>query len=109
MLWTLIKQVRQFLLAEYAPDGFNNGINDGIAAGQTVMHLHIHLIPRYGGDTEDPRGGAYAGLFLKKHRTGIDDATLISATGWSAGGDVVVFWSSRHGIRGRYAGLPNCV
>ena len=39
------------------PDGFNIGINDGTAAGQTVMHLHIHLIPRYSGDTEDPRGG----------------------------------------------------
>jgi diadenosine tetraphosphate (Ap4A) HIT family hydrolase len=39
------------------PDGFNIGINDGTAAGQTVMHLHIHLIPRYPGDTPNPRGG----------------------------------------------------
>lgn len=39
------------------PDGFNIGINDGAAAGQTVMHLHIHLIPRYAGDQPDPRGG----------------------------------------------------
>jgi diadenosine tetraphosphate (Ap4A) HIT family hydrolase len=39
------------------PDGFNIGINDGSAAGQTVMHLHIHLIPRYSGDSDDPRGG----------------------------------------------------
>jgi diadenosine tetraphosphate (Ap4A) HIT family hydrolase len=39
------------------PDGFNIGINDGHAAGQTVMHLHIHLIPRYAGDCDDPRGG----------------------------------------------------
>ena len=39
------------------PDGFNIGINDGTAAGQTVMHLHIHLIPRYAGDQPDPRGG----------------------------------------------------
>jgi diadenosine tetraphosphate (Ap4A) HIT family hydrolase len=36
---------------------FNIGINDGAAAGQTVPHLHIHLIPRYEGDVEDPRGG----------------------------------------------------
>lgn len=39
------------------PDGYNIGINDGAAAGQTVMHLHIHLIPRYVGDQPDPRGG----------------------------------------------------
>jgi len=39
------------------PDGYNIGINAGEAAGQTVMHLHVHLIPRRRGDTEDPRGG----------------------------------------------------
>lgn len=42
---------------EYSPDGYNIGINDGQAAGQTVMHLHMHLIPRYTGDQPDPRGG----------------------------------------------------
>jgi diadenosine tetraphosphate (Ap4A) HIT family hydrolase len=45
------------VLARHAADGFNIGINDGIAAGQTVMHLHLHLIPRYAGDWPDPRGG----------------------------------------------------
>jgi diadenosine tetraphosphate (Ap4A) HIT family hydrolase len=45
------------LSQQYAPDGYNIGINDGLAAGQTVMHLHIHLIPRYNGDCIDPRGG----------------------------------------------------
>jgi len=45
------------LTQQYAPDGYNIGINDGLAAGQTVMHLHIHLIPRYTGDCTDPRGG----------------------------------------------------
>ncbi len=39
------------------PDAYNIGINIGPAAGQTVMHLHVHLIPRYEGDTDDPRGG----------------------------------------------------
>ena len=39
------------------PDGYNVGINAGEAAGQTVMHLHVHLIPRYHGDVDDPRGG----------------------------------------------------
>jgi diadenosine tetraphosphate (Ap4A) HIT family hydrolase len=41
----------------HKPVGYNIGINDGLAAGQTVMHLHIHLIPRYTGDCDDPRGG----------------------------------------------------
>ena len=39
------------------PNGYNIGINDGATAGQTVPHLHIHLIPRYEGDQTDPRGG----------------------------------------------------
>lgn len=42
---------------EFNPDGFNIGLNDGPEAGQTVMHVHLHLIPRYKGDVEDPRGG----------------------------------------------------
>ena len=39
------------------PDGFTIGVNDGEAAGQTVMHAHVHVIPRYRGDVSDPRGG----------------------------------------------------
>jgi len=42
---------------DYQPDGYNIGVNSGEAAGQTVLHLHMHLIPRYLGDTDDPRGG----------------------------------------------------
>ena len=42
---------------DFKPDAYNIGINDGQAAGQTVAHLHIHVIPRYPGDVEDPRGG----------------------------------------------------
>ena len=53
----LLGEMKKHLDAERAPAGYNIGINDGPAAGQTVRHLHLHLIPRYDGDTEDPRGG----------------------------------------------------
>ena len=56
-LFDLLYAMRSRLQAELKPNGFNIGINDGAAAGQTVMHLHIHLIPRYAGDVPDPRGG----------------------------------------------------
>ena len=52
-----VEAAKEALDAELHPDGFNIGINDGEAAGQTVMHLHVHVIPRYAGDMEDPRGG----------------------------------------------------
>jgi superfamily II DNA or RNA helicase/diadenosine tetraphosphate (Ap4A) HIT family hydrolase len=52
-----IEMARQEILRRHQPDGFNIGINIGAAAGQTVFHLHIHLIPRYSGDLPDPRGG----------------------------------------------------
>ncbi|MFB6257980.1 MAG: HIT family protein [Flavobacteriales bacterium] len=53
----LVGDVKDYLLDHYAPDGFNIGFNDGKAAGQTVFHSHIHVIPRYQGDLEDPEGG----------------------------------------------------
>ena len=52
-----LDEAKEALDRELNPDGYNIGINDGEAAGQTVMHLHVHLIPRCKGDTEDPRGG----------------------------------------------------
>jgi len=56
-IFDLLDRVHARIQAEHNPDGFNVGINDGAAAGQTVMHLHVHLIPRYDGDRPDPRGG----------------------------------------------------
>ncbi len=52
-----IHAARQEIARRHAPDGFNIGVNVGEAAGQTVPHLHIHVIPRYRGDMPDPRGG----------------------------------------------------
>ena len=56
-LFRLLDAAKQMVSSEHHPDGFNIGINDGPAAGQTVPHLHVHLIPRYSGDQQDPRGG----------------------------------------------------
>ncbi|MEX0768857.1 MAG: HIT family protein [Microthrixaceae bacterium] len=56
-LLELTQQVKLLLDAQFSPDGYNLGINAGAAAGQTISHLHIHLIPRRTGDVADPRGG----------------------------------------------------
>jgi diadenosine tetraphosphate (Ap4A) HIT family hydrolase len=57
-LFELVDEVRKQLDAGPSPpDGYNIGVNVGDAAGQTVAHLHVHVIPRYRGDVPDPRGG----------------------------------------------------
>ena len=56
-LLDLLARAKTILQEEYIPDGYNIGINDGAVAGQTVPHLHMHLIPRYKDDMKDPRGG----------------------------------------------------
>lgn len=56
-VWAMVNRVRALLMAESRPDGINVGLNDGTAAGQTVMHAHAHVIPRRHGDVADPRGG----------------------------------------------------
>jgi len=53
----LAKAAREIIVASFNPDAFTIGINDGEAAGRTIGHLHLHLIPRYIGDVENPRGG----------------------------------------------------
>jgi len=56
-LIALIDIAKDLIEKEYSPDGYNIGMNCGEAAGQTVMHFHCHVIPRYKGDMIDPRGG----------------------------------------------------
>ena len=56
-LWRAVDAVKADLDLELSPAGYNLGINAGEAAGQTVMHLHLHVIPRFEGDMSDPRGG----------------------------------------------------
>jgi diadenosine tetraphosphate (Ap4A) HIT family hydrolase len=53
----MMNKVKEIVLEKFNPDGFNIGINVGEKAGQTVPHVHLHLIPRYNGDVEEPRGG----------------------------------------------------
>lgn len=53
----LSKEVRRLIRAKFHPDAFTIGLNDGVEAGRTVHHVHQHLIPRYKGDVENPRGG----------------------------------------------------
>lgn len=64
---SLLDEARQQLGREHSPMGFNIGINDGEAAGQSVWHLHVHLIPRFTGDIEDPRGGVRRVISDKAH------------------------------------------
>jgi diadenosine tetraphosphate (Ap4A) HIT family hydrolase len=56
-LLQILDDAKRFLDEQYQPDGYNIGINVGKAAGQTVMHLHVHVIPRYHGDIGRPEGG----------------------------------------------------
>ena len=56
-IWDTVSRVRAIQVERFHPDGFNIGVNDGPAAGQTISHAHVHVIPRYVGDVPDPRGG----------------------------------------------------
>jgi len=56
-LWLIVNRCKMLIQKRFNPDGFNVGINVGEAAGESIFHVHIHLIPRYKGDIENPRGG----------------------------------------------------
>lgn len=63
----MLNTVRKIISTTFNPDGFNVGINVGEAAGQTISHVHIHLIPRYQGDVKEPRGGVRGVIPEKKN------------------------------------------
>ena len=95
-LMSLLAAARDDLDREFRPAGYNIGINDGAAAGQTVPHLHIHLIPRYEGDRDDPRGGVRWVDFVSDHESDllqlgtdagllVDRATSVAVAEWSYG------------------------
>src|SRR6266567_889724 len=56
-LWELVPDVKRYIERTSSPHGYNIGVNVGAAAGHTVAHAHLHVIPRYAGDVADPRGG----------------------------------------------------
>jgi len=64
--WIVVNKVKSILQEKYNPDGFNVVININEAAGQTISHCHIHIIPRYKGDVENPRGGIRGVIPSKK-------------------------------------------
>ncbi len=65
-LWSLVKKGKEDVEERYKPDGYNIGVNVGEAAGQSIHHLHIHVIPRYKGDVENPKGGVRGVIPEKK-------------------------------------------
>lgn len=56
-IFELVDKAKELIDKKYSPTGYNIGMNCGVSAGQSVMHVHVHLIPRYDGDVENPRGG----------------------------------------------------
>lgn len=68
-IWTLLELGQALITRQHLPDGFNLGVNLGVAAGQTISHAHLHVIPRYYGDVEDPSGGVRAVLPKHQHES----------------------------------------
>ena len=65
-MFELLRKAKDYIDKEYHPTGYNIGFNCGEDAGQSVMHVHLHLIPRYYGDVENPRGGIRGVIPTKK-------------------------------------------
>ena len=56
-IWELVDEMKVIIDRDYKPDAYNVGVNVGKTAGQSVPHIHVHIIPRYKGDVENPQGG----------------------------------------------------
>jgi len=69
----LLDRAREYLDDRFSPDGYTIGVNEGASAGQTIFHVHLHLIPRHSGDVPDPRGGI-RGVIPKKRRYPTDSS-----------------------------------
>ncbi len=65
-MFSLLRSAKLYIDKKYKPTGYNIGFNCGMDAGQSVMHVHLHLIPRYKGDVINPRGGIRAVIPTKK-------------------------------------------
>ena len=65
----LLDEAKDLIDSKFSPHGYNIGVNVGKAAGQTRMHTHVHLIPRFQGDSDDPNGGV-RGVLAKAKRLG---------------------------------------
>ena len=68
-LWRLVEAGQKIVEEKHRPDGYNIGINVGHWAGQSIHHLHIHVIPRYQGDVENPKGGVRSVIPARRHYT----------------------------------------
>jgi len=91
-LLAAVDVVRQIILRQHKPDGVNIGINVGEAAGQTVPHLHMHVIPRYKGDVEDPTGGVRSVIpdkanYLRDQKKVLETLSLPHSRALVCGGD----------------------
>ncbi len=107
-----LSHARDTVVQTHRPDGFNIGVNVGVAGGQTIPHLHVHLIPRYAGDVHDPRGGVrhvipakgnylQAATASSRLVTGDDDPLLphiLDALASSTEVDIVVSFVMRSGV-----------